>query len=74
MLDFKEFAQTASFGPLDLKGLPLMQGDLAIQGKRLDRASEGEFASVHSAAQERHQAANWLWEGPDKYSDASVAT
>jgi len=74
VLDFKEFAQTAWFGPLDLKGLPFMQGDLAIQGKRLDRASEDEVSSANSAAQERHQATNWLWEGPDKYSDASVAT
>lgn len=31
-------------------------------------------SSAHSAAQERHQAANWLREGPERYSEASVAT
>ncbi len=40
----------------------------------MDRAPRAEFATGQSCAQERHQAANWLWEGPDLYSEASVAT
>jgi hypothetical protein len=74
VMDFAEFAKTCWFGPLDLNGLPLVKGDLAIQGKRIDRASEDDLSCAQSAAQERHQAVNWLWEGPEQYSDASVAT
>ena len=73
-MDFARFARTCWFGPLDLGGVPLVEGDLAIKGERIDRAPPGAFSSAHSAAQERHQAANWLWEGPERYSDASVAT
>jgi hypothetical protein len=43
-------------------------------GERIDRASGDVFSSCHSASQERHQAANWLREGPETYSEASVAT
>lgn len=72
--DFAEFARTAWFGPLDLTTLRLIEGDLDIAGNRIDRAPKDAIAPVQSAAQERHQAANWLWEGPDCYADASVAT
>ena len=74
VMDFAEFARTCWFGPLDISGLPLVEGDLGLQGKRIDRASSDVFSSAHSSAQERHQAANWLWEGPERYFDASVAT
>jgi hypothetical protein len=73
-MDFAEFARTCWFGPLDLAGLPLVEGDFAIRGARIDRADPDAVGSAHSTAQERHQAANWLWEGPRRYSDASVAT
>jgi hypothetical protein len=73
-MDFSEFARTCWFGPLDLSGMMLIDGDLALNGKRLDQAPSEAFSSAHSAAQERHQAANWLWEGPERYSEASVAT
>ncbi|MGE3805411.1 MAG: DUF4272 domain-containing protein [Gemmataceae bacterium] len=74
VMDFAEFARTAWFGPLDIRGLPLVDGDLGLQGKRLDRANVNVYSLAHSAAQERHQAANWLYEGPELYSEASVAT
>jgi hypothetical protein len=74
VMNFTEFARTCWFGPLDISGLPLVKGDLALGGKRIDRASADAFDAAHSASQERHQAANWLWEGPERYSDASVAT
>ncbi len=74
VMDFAEFARTCWFGPLDLTGLRLVNGDLALQGQRIDHAPQDVFSSAHSAAQERHQAANWLWEGPERYSQASVAT
>jgi hypothetical protein len=74
VMDFAEYAQTCWFGPLDISGLPLVEGDLGLEGDRLDRASGDDFSRSHSAAQERHQAANWLREGPETYSEASVAT
>ena len=74
VMDFADFARTCWFGPLDLTGLPLIKGDLALQGKRIDKAPTDVFSTAHSASQERHQAANWLWEGPEFYSEASVAT
>jgi hypothetical protein len=73
-MDFAEYARTCWFGPLDITGLPLVEGDLGLGGERIDRAAPNTFASTHSAAQERHQAANWLWEGPERYTEASVAT
>jgi len=73
-MDFAEFPRTCWFGPLDLTGLELIDGDLALGGERLDRASRDAVGSASSAAQERHQAVNWLWEGPRLYSAASVAT
>ena len=74
VMDFAEFARTCWFGPLDLTGLSLVEGDLGLLNKRLDHAPEDVFSSAHSAARERHQAVNWLWEGPERYSQASVAT
>jgi hypothetical protein len=74
IMDFAEYARTCWFGPLDVSDLPLVEGDLGLRGERIDRAPPEVFSSAHSAAQERHQAANWLWEGPEGYSEASVAT
>jgi hypothetical protein len=73
-MNFEAFARTCWFGPLDITGVPLIDGDVSIAGERIDNASREAFSSTHSAAQERHQAANWLREGPERYSDASVAT
>jgi len=74
VLDFAEYARTCWFGPLDISGLPLIDGDLGLRGERIDRAPDEVFSSAHSTAQERHQAVNWLREGPERYSEASVAT
>jgi AhpD family alkylhydroperoxidase len=74
VIDFAEFARTCWFGPLDVSGLPLVDGDLALAGKRLDRASSELFGKASSIAVERHHAVNWLWEGPERYSDASEDT
>jgi hypothetical protein len=74
VMDFAEYARTCWFGPLDISGSTLVEGDLGLRGERIDRAPPDLFSSAHSAAQERHQAANWLWEGPQRYSEASVAT
>jgi hypothetical protein len=73
-MDFAHFAATAWFGPMDITSLPLVDGDLAIAGKRIDRAKPPEFGKAQSIAMERHLAVNWLWEGPELYSDADVST
>lgn len=73
-MDFAEFAQTCWFGPLDVTGLSLIDSDLALKGERIDRAAPDAIGTANSAAVERHKAANWLWEGPETYSDASDAT
>lgn len=73
-MDFAEFARTCWFGPLDISDLPLVEGDLSLRGERIDRVPPEVFSTAHSTAQERHLAANWLWEGPERYSAASVAT
>ncbi|AWM38517.1 hypothetical protein GobsT_33120 [Gemmata obscuriglobus] len=73
-MDFAAFARTCRFGPLDITGLPLVEGDLAIGGERIDRAPPERFRAALSTALERHVAANWLWEGPETYSEASSAT
>lgn len=64
VLDFAEFARTCWFGPLDISGLPLVEGDLGLRGDRIDHAPRDLISMALSVAQERHQAANWLWEGP----------
>jgi hypothetical protein len=59
-MNFEEFARTASFGPLPLDGLRLIEQDLEIQGVPLFRASKDLWREVLSITQERHQAINWL--------------
>jgi hypothetical protein len=74
MMDFADFARTCGFGPLDITGLPLVDGDLSLRGKRIDRALTEDFELASSIAQERHIAVNWLWEGPERYSEAHADT
>lgn len=74
VIDFAEYAETCWFGPLNISGFPLKGGDLALQGDRIDRASPDLFSRTESAAKERHQAVNWLVDGPTRYADASIST
>lgn len=53
-MDFADFAATCWFGPLDIAGLPLIDGDLALQGERIDRASEDVFSSALSEIGRAH--------------------
>ena len=71
---FGNYDRTAWFSPEEVADLPLVEGDLAIRGARLDRASADEFSVAKSIAHERHLAANWLCEGPEKYSATDVST
>lgn len=71
---FAGFDPTAWFSPREVAELPLIGGDLAIGGFRLDRALSDQFSLARSIALERHLAANWLCEGPERYSATDVST
>jgi hypothetical protein len=71
---FGNYDRTAWFSSQEVAQLPLVEGDLAIRGARLDRISPDEFSIARSIAHERHRAANWLCEGPDEYSATDVST
>lgn len=71
---FGNYDRTAWFSPQEVAELPLVDGDLAIRGARLDQASPDDFSLARSIAKERHRAANWLCEGPEKYSVTDVST
>lgn len=74
VLNFAEFAKTCWFGPLDISGMSLNDGDLELQGARLDRRPRHIVGTALSAAMERHKAANWLWDGPVRFSESSEDT
>ena len=73
-MDFKEFARKCWFGSFDVRLFALVDNDLALHGKRIDRADPDAFQSACSIAAERHLAINWLCWGPDVYSEADVST
>jgi hypothetical protein len=73
-MDFAEFARTSWFGPLDITGVALAEGDLSVRGTPIDQADPAFLGALHSAAQERHVAANWLYEGPERYSETDAST
>jgi hypothetical protein len=62
-IDFAGAADAAPFGPLDLSGVPLAEGDLAVWGRPVAEAGDDLLATTVSAVAERHQAANWLRDG-----------
>jgi hypothetical protein len=71
---FGHFDRTAWFSPQEVAELPLVEGDLVIGGFRLDRVSADELSTARSIAHERYLAANWLCQGPEKYSATDVST
>lgn len=73
-LNFGEFAKSAWFGPLNIDGIPLAEGDLAIQGQPLTQAPAGLVATALSSARERHQAFNWLLGHEEIYSQVVANT
>lgn len=73
-MDFAEFARTAWFGPFDIQGLPLADGDLAIAGLPIAEADEERVHESQSIAMERHQAINWLLGRHETYSQVDTST
>ncbi len=58
----------------DLSWARLIDGDLALQGKRIDMAEPDLFGAMCSLAVERHKASNWLQGYAVRYSDISPDT
>lgn len=73
-IDFPDVVSWFNRGPLRLDGLDLVDGDLAICGRRIDRVSFDEFAQTFSIVIERHKAFNWLLGAARVYSAVSTDT
>lgn len=63
-MDFAAYVASCGWGPLRLDQVELCEGDLAIDGVRIDRLPYAVFRQSLSIVQERHRAFNWLigWE------------
>ncbi|RYD18745.1 MAG: DUF4272 domain-containing protein [Verrucomicrobiaceae bacterium] len=73
-MDFRKFATKTWFGTMSLKGIPLADDDLAINGMPISVAPESEFQLCQSIAMERHQAINWLDGWDEIYSQVDTST
>jgi len=74
-LDFPDLAARMPWLSADaVATLPMVEGDLAVGGARIDRATEDAFVTARSIAMERHLAINWLRDGPALYSATDVST
>lgn len=69
------FAEVSIFGgPFDLSWAQLLDGDLALQGARIDRASDQVRQLASSLSFERFRAANWLLGHQRVYSETPTDT
>jgi hypothetical protein len=74
-LDFPDVVSSSfNWGPLRLDELNLIDGDLAIRGRRIDRASEDDRERTRGIAAERQRAFNWLLGTALIYSEVSTDT
>jgi len=73
-MDFREFARTAWFGPLDIERVALAENDLAIDGVSISKAPKDVVRRCQSIATERHQAINWLRGRGATYSNVDTST
>lgn len=74
IMDFKKVGQEIWFGPLDTSMFKMIDGDLAISGRRIDKAPTEIFSHVLSLARERHHAATWLLGYNPIYSEIDAST
>lgn len=73
-LDFNDVSRKAWFGPLPLKDVRLLAGDLAIGNQPIWQAPSEAVRVTSSIAQERHRAINWLAGECDIYSETETNT
>ena len=72
-IDFRRLAVEAAAGPLDLAGVRLLDGDLALGDAAIAAAPKDRVQLATSAARERHLAACWLG-GGGVYSRTDTTT
>lgn len=73
-MDFADFARTAWFGPFDIEGVALADGDLSIGGAPIAKAPGDALQIASSIALERHRAFNWLIGYDEVYSEVDTST
>ncbi len=73
-IDFADYVARCNWGPLRLDEVPLRDGDLAIDGVRIDRVPDDLFHQTVSIVQERHRALNWLIGWEPVYSQVTTDT
>jgi hypothetical protein len=71
---FAQYVAQCTWGPLTLSEVNLIEGDLAIGDKRIDRISEDQYELMNSVARERHKAFNWLLGFEPVYSEVGTST
>jgi hypothetical protein len=59
---------------VDLSDIPLVDGDLAVQGVGASALAQRQLQIVQSIARERHHAANWLLGVHPVYSSVITPT
>jgi len=75
LLDLAEIvASPFNWGPLRVADLTLIEGDLAICGRRIDRAVPADFNRTYNIVRDRHKAFNWLLGAAPVYSAVSTDT
>jgi hypothetical protein len=73
-MDFAAYVSSCKWGPLRLDQVELREGDLAVNGTRLDRLEHPVFRRTLSIVQERHRAFNWLIGWESLYSQVTTDT
>ncbi len=81
MVDYRVNSKVVDFEQIEIGGKPfdlswakLIDGDLSLQGDRIDIADENLVGAVCSLAMERHKASNWLSGYATQYSNISPDT
>jgi hypothetical protein len=73
-MNFRDFARTAWFGPLNIEGVRLVGDDLAVGDSAIANADPDAVGAAQSAAEERHKAINWLHGHALWYSEVDTST
>lgn len=73
-MDFQKVAREAWFGPLEIRGLRLINGDLAMGNEAISTATDEVRFKCIGIACERHQAVNWLLGHDEIYSEVTTDT
>lgn len=73
-IDLAGFVERASWGPLSIDGVPLLDKDLAIAGVAFAAAPAERIRLATSIARERHRAVKWLCGDDQVFSRISVET